>query len=167
MIGRCLELARAVGAANISITTGRLLGGVPPVRADQLLKEGLLRALEMADRAQIDIGIECEPGLYLEYASELREWIDRLGHPRLGANLDVGHSQVLGEDIPQSIKLLKGRTWNLHVEDIPRPEALSHDSRRGNDGLGDSSRCVARDWVRADGDSRTVHAYGRSGCGST
>ena len=48
-----------------------------------------------------------------------KEWIDRLGHPRLGANLDVGHSQVIGEDIPATIRLLKGRIWNLHVEDIP------------------------------------------------
>lgn len=119
MIGRCLELARAVGAANISITTGRLLGGVPPVRAEQLLRDGLLRVLEMADRTGVNIGIECEPGLYLEYAGELREWIDRIGHPRLGANLDVGHSQVLGESIPDAIRLLKGKIWNLHVEDIP------------------------------------------------
>lgn len=119
MIGRAMELARAVGAANISITSGRLLGGVPPARADQLLKEGLLRVLEMADRTEINVGIECEPGLYLEYASELREWIDRIEHPRLGANLDVGHSQVLGENIPDAIRLLKGRIWNLHVEDIP------------------------------------------------
>ena len=119
MIGRCLELARAVGARNISITSGRMTGGVPPTRAAELLKEGLLRVLEMAERAGVDIGIECEPGLYIEYASELREWIDRLGHPRLGANLDVGHSQVLGESIPEAIRLLKGRIWNLHVEDIP------------------------------------------------
>jgi fructoselysine 3-epimerase len=119
MIGRCLELARAVGAANISITSGRMTGGVPPTRAAELLKEGLLRVLEMADRVGVDVGIECEPGLYIEYATELREWIDRLGHPRLGANLDVGHSQVLGESIPEAIALLKGRIWNLHVEDIP------------------------------------------------
>ena len=50
---------------------------------------------------------------------ELREWIDRLGHPRFGANLDIGHSQVLGEPIPESVALLRDRIWNLHVEDIP------------------------------------------------
>jgi sugar phosphate isomerase/epimerase len=49
----------------------------------------------------------------------LREWIDRLGHPRLGANLDIGHCQVIGESIPAAIELLGDRIWNLHVEDIP------------------------------------------------
>ena len=67
----------------------------------------------------MNVGIECEPGLYLEYVEELRQWIDQLGSPRLGANLDVGHSQVIGESIPQAVKLLAGRIWNLHVEDIP------------------------------------------------
>jgi sugar phosphate isomerase/epimerase len=67
----------------------------------------------------VNVGIECEPGLYLEYVAELRDWIDRLGHPRLGANLDVGHSQVIGESIPEAVKLLGDRIWNLHVEDIP------------------------------------------------
>jgi fructoselysine 3-epimerase len=119
MIGRAMELARAVGSANLSITTGRLLGGIPPKVADELLREGLGRVLKMADQYGVNVGIECEPGLYLEYATELKEWIDRMGHPRLGANLDVGHSQVIGEDIPTTIRLLRGRIWNLHVEDIP------------------------------------------------
>lgn len=119
MIGRCLDLAKAVGASNVSITSGRCLGDVSPERAESLLTDNLRRVLDMADRAGVDVGIECEPGLYLEYAAELREWIDRLNHPRLGANLDVGHSQVLGESIPDAIRLLRGRIWNLHVEDIP------------------------------------------------
>ena len=72
MIGRCLELAKAVGAGNISITSGKLLGGVPPKRAEELLAEGLVRVLDLADRAGVNVGIECEPGLFLEYATELQ-----------------------------------------------------------------------------------------------
>jgi fructoselysine 3-epimerase len=49
----------------------------------------------------------------------LREWIDRLKHPRFGANLDIGHSQVIGESIPQVVELLGDQIWNMHVEDIP------------------------------------------------
>ena len=69
--------------------------------------------LDRADALGIDVGIECEPGLFLEYAAELREWIDRLNHPRFGANLDIGHSQVMGESIPDVVRLLAGRIWNL------------------------------------------------------
>ena len=46
--------------------------------------------LDRADALNINVGIECEPGLFLEFVTELKEWIDRLNHPRFGSNLDIG-----------------------------------------------------------------------------
>jgi protein FrlC len=119
MILRTLEFARDVGAANISITSGRMLGGMPPDKSARQFAESIRPILDRADELGVDVGIECEPGLFLEYVAELRDWIDRLGHPRLGANLDVGHCQVIGESVPEVVLALRGRIWNLHVEDIP------------------------------------------------
>jgi protein FrlC len=119
LIGKAMEFARAIGAENISITSGRTLGSMTPLKAAGVFEETLGRVLAMADEQGVNVGIECEPGLFLEYVAELREWIDRMGHPRLGANLDIGHCQVIGESIPAAIELLAGRIWNLHVEDIP------------------------------------------------
>jgi protein FrlC len=119
LILKTLEFARGVGAANVSITSGRCLGGMPPDRAARQFAESIGPLLERADALGVNIGIECEPGLYMEYISELCEWIDRLGHPRFGANLDIGHSVVIGEEIPVVVELLRGRIWNLHVEDLP------------------------------------------------
>ncbi len=119
MILRTLQFAKDLGAANISITSGRMLGGMPPEPAARQFAESIRPILDRAEQLNVDVGIECEPGLFLEYVAELREWIDRLGHPRFGANLDIGHSQVIGESIPQAVELLRGRIWNLHVEDIP------------------------------------------------
>lgn len=120
MIERTLELARRIGAASVSITSGKLLPTVPPDRAAALLRENLARVLDAAERWGIRVGIECEPGLYVEWAEELRGLIDEMGSPLLGANLDVGHSLVAGEDIPAVIELLAGRIWNVHIEDIAR-----------------------------------------------
>src|SRR5687767_3244338 len=119
LIMRALDFAKDVGARNISITSGRMLGGMPPEPAAKQFAESIRPILDRAQQLGIDVGIECEPGLYLEYVAELREWIDRLGSPRFGANLDIGHSQVIGESIPEVVKMLEGRIWNLHVEDIP------------------------------------------------
>lgn len=119
MIVRTLEFARNIGAANISITSGRTLGGMPPDKAAVQFAESIRPILDRADALGINIGIECEPGLFLEYIAELRDWIDRLKHPRFGANLDIGHSVVIGESIGEVVKMLAGRTWNLHVEDLP------------------------------------------------
>ncbi len=118
LIRKTMEFARRIGAGNISITSGRMLGGMPPAKAEKQFAESMGRVLEMADEFEVNVGIECEPGLYLEYVAELAEWIDRLGHPRLGANLDIGHCEVIGESIPEAIELLAGRIWNMHVEDI-------------------------------------------------
>ena len=119
MILKTLQFAKEIGARNISITSGRLLGGMPPARAAQQFAESIRPILDRADALGVDVGIECEPGLFLEYVAELRDWIRRLGHPRLGANLDIGHSQVIGESIPYELEALRGRIWNLHIEDIP------------------------------------------------
>jgi protein FrlC len=119
LITRTLDFARDIGAKNISITSGRMLGGMPPDKAAQQFVESIKPILDHADKLGIDVGIECEPGLFVEWTEELRAWIDRLEHPRLGANLDIGHSQVMGESIIGAVKLLAGRIWNLHVEDIP------------------------------------------------
>ena len=119
MILRTLKFAKEIGARNISITSGRMLGGMPPAKAAKQFEESIKPILDRADALGIDLGIECEPGLFLEYLEELRGWIAKLGHPRLGANLDVGHSQVIGESIPHEVEALRGRVWNLHVEDIP------------------------------------------------
>src|SRR5688500_14504075 len=119
LILKTLDFARTIGARNLSITSGRMLGGMPPEPAAKQFAESMKPILDRADKLGIDVGIECEPGLFLEFAQELRDWIDRLGHPRFGANLDIGHSQVLGEPIGGTVELLGDRIWNLHVEDIP------------------------------------------------
>lgn len=119
MILRTLQFAKDIGARNISITSGRMLGGMPPDKAARQFAESIKPILDRAETLGIDVGIECEPGLFLEYVAELRDWIQRLNSPRFGANLDIGHSQVMGESIAYEVEMLKGRIWNLHVEDIP------------------------------------------------
>jgi len=119
MILKTIDFAAAISAGNLSITSGRCLGGVPPGKAAELLTESLKPVLDRAERRNVKIGIELEPGLYLEYVDELKQWIDQLGSPAFGANLDIGHSIVIGETIEHAVKTLSGRIWNMHVEDLP------------------------------------------------
>jgi fructoselysine 3-epimerase len=119
MILETLEFATQIGAQNISITSGRCLGGMPPDKAAKQFAESIKPILDRAEALNVRVGIECEPGLFLEYVAELKEWIDRLGSSHFGANLDIGHSQVIGENIADAVRMLRGRIWNMHVEDIP------------------------------------------------
>ncbi len=119
MILNTLKFADAVGAENISITSGKALPTMPPEKAMAQIIEGLKPILDVAQKLNIRIGMECEPMLFIEWATELRQLIDQIKSPMLGANLDIGHSVVLGEKIPAILKLLRGRIWNCHIEDIP------------------------------------------------
>src|SRR5438552_727583 len=114
MILKTLDFAKAIGAANISITSGRCLPGMPPDKAAMQFAESIKPILDHAESANVNVGIECEPGLFFEYVAELRDWIERLGSKRFGANLDIGHSQVIGESIPNVVRMLADRIWNLH-----------------------------------------------------
>lgn len=118
-IRRAIDFAAEVGSPAVSITSGRCLGEISPESAGPLFRDNLGPVLDYAAAAKVNIGIECEPGLFIEYASELADLIATMGHPRLGANLDTGHSVVLGEDLGDAFTALKGRIWNTHLEDLP------------------------------------------------
>jgi len=119
LVKRTLDFAAGVGATCLSMTSGRCLGPIDPTRAGELFVEGMKPILDHADHVGVNVGIECEPGLFVEFATELSGWIEAINHPRLGANLDIGHSVVLGEGIKAPVKALKNRIWNMHVEDLP------------------------------------------------
>ncbi len=119
MILNTLRFAHALGADNISITSGKALPTMPPAKARQVLKEEMKEILDQAGSLNVRVGIECEPMLFIEWAAELRELIDDLNSPLLGANLDIGHAVVQGESITKILQLLQGRIWNCHIEDLP------------------------------------------------
>src|SRR5436189_640735 len=56
LILKTLEFAKAIGAANISITTGRCLGGMPPDRAGKQFAESIKPILDRAESLGIDVG---------------------------------------------------------------------------------------------------------------
>lgn len=118
MILNTLWFAKTVGAGNISITSGKALPGMPPDAAMKQLRESLKPVLETAEKLKVRVGIESEPGLFIEWGTELRELIDRMGSKMLGANLDIGHSVVIGEEVGATVRMLDGRIWNCHVEDL-------------------------------------------------
>lgn len=113
-----LDLAAAVGARCVSVTSGRCEGDVPPEDGQRYFAEALAPLCEAAADRGLRLGIEYEPGLLVETAAEVRAVIDRVGHPALGANLDIGHAICAGERFEEAIATLAGRIWNVHLEDI-------------------------------------------------
>lgn len=131
----------AVSNLNVNTTTALDPDGFRPPLDDPRKRDYVRRALELAERwearnisicpvdssdeairsvldSPVRVGIEYEPGLTFGDAASVRAAIDRIGHPNLGANLDLGHAVVAGESIAETARLLRGRIWNVHIEDI-------------------------------------------------
>jgi len=82
------------------------------------LRESLEELLEYAEKRSIRIGIEYEPGLLIERCEELLQLIREMKYSQLGANLDLGHSHVLGENPAEVVDTLSPRIFHIHIEDI-------------------------------------------------
>jgi fructoselysine 3-epimerase len=115
---RCLDLAAIFECRNVSITSGRTVPGSDPETSFRLLRESLEEVLEHAEKVGVRVGIEYEPGLLVERYEELQALIAVIASPCLGANLDFGHSHVLGEDPESVVAGLAARIFHIHIEDI-------------------------------------------------
>ena len=115
---QCIDLAVALKAPSVSITSARMVPGIPPDKGLKLFKASMEEVLAHAGERGIRLGIEYEPGLLIENHRELLMFLAAIDSPWLGANLDVGHSQVLGENIPEVIEILGKDIVHLHLEDI-------------------------------------------------
>ncbi|UJL45760.1 sugar phosphate isomerase/epimerase [Virgibacillus sp. NKC19-16] len=115
---QCIDLAVALGSSNISITSGMCLPGNPPSQAFKYFADSLLYITDYAEKHNINVGIEYEPGLLIENGEELLQIIKEVGSNKLGANLDLGHAVVGGENVQNLIKKMEPYIWNIHLEDI-------------------------------------------------
>ncbi len=113
-----IRLASYLGARCISVTSGHPGSGGSPQQGLTYFIESLQQICKVAERYDIQVGIEYEPGLLVERAAEVAEVIEQVGSPHLGVNLDIGHSYLNHETAAEAIDCLAGRIWNVHVEDI-------------------------------------------------
>lgn len=113
-----VDLARATGAASVSLTLGAAGDDLPPEDALDLARGMLDGLLDHAEAKGVGLGLEAEPGLLLETTAEAAAFVAEVDHPRLGLNLDIGHAVVAGEDPAAMIRLHHARILHLHLEDI-------------------------------------------------
>jgi sugar phosphate isomerase/epimerase len=118
LIEAVMAHAHTFGAPVVTITTGQPLSGEPPAVLRERLLEGLERLVRAADLTGTELAIETEPGQFIETSPALEELLDEVDHPRLGANLDIGHAVCMGENPADSVRHLGRRLKHLHLEDI-------------------------------------------------
>ncbi|MEA3546491.1 MAG: sugar phosphate isomerase/epimerase family protein [Thermodesulfobacteriota bacterium] len=117
---KCVAIAHQLGAPHVSVTSGCMLPGVDPQQSLDYLRLSLREIVSYAEKFSIGIGIEYEPGLLISCCDELVCFLEEFDSPFLGANLDLGHSHVSGEDHNEVIAGLGNKIFHIHLEDIKK-----------------------------------------------
>ena len=120
---RAIDVAVELEAPVVSMWSGAVpAGGAEPGTVWDRLLEGMSRVVAHAERREVRIGFEPEPGMFVERLVDFETLDRRLGHPdAMGLTLDLGHCVCL-EPEPVEVCVRRGaeRLVHVHVEDMVR-----------------------------------------------
>ena len=124
---RALRLAAELGAPAISTEPGgEIQPGQTRAQASDIFYEEIMPVLDVAAAVGVTLLIEPEPGLLIETFGQYLEFAERVNHPALGLNFDIGHAYCVGEDPAEWVPRMKAHTRHYHFEDIAATRVHHH-----------------------------------------
>jgi sugar phosphate isomerase/epimerase len=124
---RSLQLAHDLGAPHITTEPGGpLADGQSWQAAAEIFYDELMPCIEVAEKLDVLLLIEPEPGLFIERFDQYLEFAGRIDSPMVGLNFDVGHAYCVGEDPQDWVAKIAGRTRHYHLEDIAATRVHQH-----------------------------------------
>ncbi len=124
---RTLKLAAELRAPSIQTEPGGPLGGGQSRKAaTDIFYDELMPCVELAERLQVLLLIEPEPGLLIETFPQYLEFAARVDSPWLGLNFDIGHAYCVGEDPQLWVQRMAPHTRHYHIEDIAADRKHAH-----------------------------------------
>jgi len=126
----CIELCADFGVKNISLQPGGPMIGTTLTRrqAGERFAESLSRVVPLARQLGVTLGIEPEPGLFIESSAEYVEFKTTYFHDEkiVQMNCDLGHLFCVGEDPATVIRTLPQHVAHVHLEDIGANRVHQH-----------------------------------------
>ncbi len=83
-----------------------------------ILLERIDLLLKIAGDYSVTLAIEPEPDLIISTTQQALQLLKEIDSSKLTVNLDVGHSHILGENVPDSIRMLEGHLGCVHIDDM-------------------------------------------------
>lgn len=127
---KSIELAYELGTRTVSLQPGGPLIGTTMTRAQagRRFAEGIKRVLDTAHKRQITLGIEPEPGLFIQTAGEYLEFKREFfpNEPLVKMNCDIGHLFCVGDDPAVVIRGMTDQIAHVHLEDIGKNRVHQH-----------------------------------------
>jgi len=118
---RCVEVGAALGSEAVSFWSGTPDRPMDDQTALERLVEGCRHVLDRAEKHELRIGFEPEPGMWVDTMSRFAELDERIDHELFQLTLDVGHVHCLESETPaQVIREWGNRVVNVHLDDMKR-----------------------------------------------
>ncbi|WP_405009994.1 sugar phosphate isomerase/epimerase family protein [Kitasatospora sp. NBC_01539] len=117
-----VEVGADLGAEAVSLWSGTPDPGTEPGTAWQRLTAGCAELVAAAERADVVLGFEPEPGMLVADLADWHELRRRLGAPqRFGLTLDIGHCRCLEPDpVPDCVTAAAPYLVHVQIDDMRR-----------------------------------------------
>lgn len=116
---RAIDIAARLGSDCVSLWAGVLRDQATEEEAFTRLVDGLRQVVDHAERRDVVLGFEPEPGMFIDTMAKFVELRRRIDSPRLQLTLDVGHLHCQGEvPIAGYIRTFAQVLVNVHIEDM-------------------------------------------------
>jgi L-ribulose-5-phosphate 3-epimerase len=121
---RAIDIAVRLNADCVSLWSGVVHDGVSLREAMDRLTSGLVEVLDYAERRDMLLAFEPEPGMLIDTLARYDDLLDELSRRRvdtgrLRLTIDIGHLHCQGEvPIAAQIERYADRLSNVHIEDM-------------------------------------------------
>lgn len=116
---RAIDIAAELESDCMSCWSGIVGDGASEDEVWDRLVAGLETVLEHANRRNVMIGFEPEPGMFIDRMARYEELTARCNSSGLQLTLDIGHLHCMGETpIADQICKWGGKLVNVHIEDM-------------------------------------------------
>ena len=123
-LDRCeafLDLVYEFGGQNLLLVLGEYIWNrevIPPAEQWRMGVENCRRLADYAESLGLQIAMELEPFSLslLNNLETMAQFIADVGHPALGANIDVSHLALAGV-APEELPRLRGKSFHVHISD--------------------------------------------------
>jgi sugar phosphate isomerase/epimerase len=119
---QAIDIAAELASDCVSFWSGALQEStLGESEAFERLCGGLRQVIEYAERRNVLLGFEPEPGMFIDTMTRYEQLLQRIDAPCFKLTLDIGHLYCLGEEpIADYVRRFSPRLVNVHIEDMKR-----------------------------------------------
>jgi L-ribulose-5-phosphate 3-epimerase len=119
---RAVAIGADLGAEAVSFWSGVRPAAVPSSQARDRLVDGCEQIIEAAQKAGVALGLEPEPGMFIDRIADWQALHTTLGEPDgFGLTLDIGHCRC-NEPVPvaECVTAVAGHLVTVQIDDMRR-----------------------------------------------